>query len=428
MILKKQPSSILLKDGLILDPYIKKTYKGSILLKNGKIEKILKQDYPQDATVFDCKDKVITHGFCDVHVHFREPGREDKETLETGCNAALSGGFTRVCVMPNTDPPLDSPESIRFIIEKSKNLPVHVHPIGAITKSQEGRVITEMGGMIKAGAVAFSDDGIPVSNGHVFRLACDYASMFGVPTINHAEDPCIRRDGVMHEGAVSAELGFTGNPDIAESSMVNRDLEISQLTGVHLHVPHVSALKSIEHIRKRLELNQNITAEVTPHHLYFNHESIRSFDTSFKVAPPLRTEKDRLGLIKALKEGIISCIATDHAPHTIEEKEADFNEAPFGMIGLESCFGSVYKVLKNEMNLLEIIKLLTVNPRKVMNFETDLFKKGVEAEITILDPNREWIFGLDYIKSKSRNSPFIGESLLGMVNGCFSKGNYFFLS
>ena len=428
MILKKQPSSILLKDGLILDPYIKKTYKGSILLKNGKIEKILKQDYPQDATVFDCKDKVITHGFCDVHVHFREPGREDKETLKTGCNAALSGGFTRVCVMPNTDPPLDSPESIRFIIEKSKNLPVHVHPIGAITKSQEGRVITEMGGMIKAGAVAFSDDGIPVSNGHVFRLACDYASMFGVPTINHAEDPCIRRDGVMHEGAVSAELGFTGNPDIAESSMVNRDLEISQLTGVHLHVPHVSALKSIEHIRKRLELNQNITAEVTPHHLYFNHESIRSFDTSFKVAPPLRTEKDRLGLIKALKEGIISCIATDHAPHTIEEKEADFNEAPFGMIGLESCFGSVYKVLKNEMNLLEIIKLLTVNPRKVMNFETDLFKKGVEAEITILDPNREWIFGLDYIKSKSRNSPFIGESLLGMVNGCFSKGNYFFLS
>jgi len=428
MILKKQPSSILLKDGLILDPYVKKTYKGSILLKNGKIEKILKQDYPQDATVFDCKDKVITHGFCDVHVHFREPGREDKETLKTGCNAALSGGFTRVCVMPNTDPPLDSPESIRFIIEKSKNLPVHVHPIGAITKSQEGRVITEMGGMIKAGAVAFSDDGIPVSNGHVFRLACDYASMFGVPTINHAEDPCIRRDGVMHEGAVSAELGFTGNPDIAESSMVNRDLEISQLTGVHLHVPHVSALKSIEHIRKRLELNQNITAEVTPHHLYFNHESIRSFDTSFKVAPPLRTEKDRLGLIKALKEGIISCIATDHAPHTIEEKEADFNEAPFGMIGLESCFGSVYKVLKNEMNLLEIIKLLTVNPRKVMNFETDLFKKGVEAEITILDPNREWIFGLDYIKSKSRNSPFIGESLLGMVNGCFSKGNYFFLS
>ena len=150
-------------------------------------------------------------------------------------------------------------------------MPVHVHPIGAITKNQEGRVITEMGEMIKAGAVAFSDDGIPVSNGQVFRLACEYASMFGVPTINHAEDPCIRRDGVMHEGAVSAELGFTGNPDIAESSMVNRDLEISQLTGVHLHVPHVSALKSIEHIRKRLELNQNITAEVTPHHLYFNH-------------------------------------------------------------------------------------------------------------------------------------------------------------
>ncbi len=345
--------------------------------------------------------------------------------METGSNAALAGGFTRVCVMPNTDPPLDTPESIRFVIEKSEKLPIYIHPIGAITKHQGGKEITEMGGMVEAGAVAFSDDGLPVTDGQVFRLACEYAKMFGVPVINHAEDPCIRKNGVMHEGAVSAEIGLTGNPDVAESSMVNRDLELSVLTGTHLHVPHVSAEMSVKHLRKTLEFSKSISSEVTPHHLYFNHESLHSFDTSYKVAPPIRTEKDRLALISAVKEGIITCIATDHAPHTVEEKEADFNEAPFGMIGLESCFGAVNKVLRNELDIMEIICLLTVNPRKVMGFEIDLFKIGTPAELTILDIEKEWIFSLDDIHSKSRNTPFIDETIFGKVVGCFSKGNYF---
>jgi dihydroorotase len=423
--LKKQPKSLLLKNGTIVDPNSKKLFSGHVWIKNGKIEALDQSDFPKDIPTIDCSGKVITHGFCDLHAHFREPGREDKETLETGSNAALAGGFTRVCVMPNTDPPLDTPESIRFIIEKSEKLPIYIHPIGAITKHQGGKEITEMGGMVEAGAVAFSDDGLPVTDGQVFRLACEYAKMFGVPVINHAEDPCIRKNGVMHEGAVSAEIGLTGNPDVAESSMVNRDLELSVLTGTHLHVPHVSAEMSVKHLRKTLEFSKSISSEVTPHHLYFNHESLHSFDTSYKVAPPIRTEKDRLALISAVKEGIITCIATDHAPHTVEEKEADFNEAPFGMIGLESCFGAVNKVLRNELDIMEIICLLTVNPRKVMGFEIDLFKIGTPAELTILDIEKEWIFSLDDIHSKSRNTPFIDETIFGKVVGCFSKGNYF---
>ena len=423
--LKKQPKSLVLKNGTIVDPNSKKSFSGHVWIKNGKIEALDQSDFPKDIPTIDCSGKVITHGFCDLHAHFREPGREDKETLETGSNAALAGGFTRVCVMPNTDPPLDTPESIRFIIEKSEKLPIYIHPIGAITKHQGGKEITEMGGMVEAGAVAFSDDGLPVTDGQVFRLACEYAKMFGVPVINHAEDPCIRKNGVMHEGAVSAEIGLTGNPDVAESSMVNRDLELSVLTGTHLHVPHVSAEMSVKHLRKTLEFSKSISSEVTPHHLYFNHESLHSFDTSYKVAPPIRTEKDRLALISAVKEGIITCIATDHAPHTVEEKEADFNEAPFGMIGLESCFGAVNKVLRNELDIMEIICLLTVNPRKVMGFEIDLFKIGTPAELIILDIEKEWIFSLEDIHSKSRNTPFIDETIFGKVVGCFSKGNYF---
>ncbi len=422
MKIKKQPKTILLKNGKVIDPFNKNFFNGHILIKNGKIEALIKKDPPQDIPSIDCSGKVITHGFCDVHVHFREPGREDKETLKTGSSAAMSGGFTRVCVMPNTNPPLDTPEAIRFILEKSKSLPVHIHPIGAITKGQMGKEITEMGEMLDAGAVAFSDDGHPVSDGQVFRLACEYAKMFGVPIINHAEDTCIRKNGVMHEGTVSTELGLVGNPDIAESSMVNRDLEISLLTGTHLHVPHLSAEKSLNHIKKSLNSSKAISSEVTPHHLYFNHEVLRSFDTSFKVAPPIRTEKDRKSLISAVKQGVISCVATDHAPHTIEEKEADFNEAPFGMIGLESCFGAINKILKNQMELMDILCLITSHPRKIMGFEADLFKIGVSAEVTIIDTKKEWVFRKNDILSKSKNSPFIGESLLGKIVACFSNG------
>ena len=420
MNLKKIPKKLLLHGGTIFDPFLDKSKKANILIKNNKISAMGPNIKDKDATKINCKGLVITHGFCDVHVHFREPGQENKETLNTGSLAALAGGFTRVCVMPNTTPPLDSPESIKFIIDKSANCPIFIHPIGAVSKSQNGEELTEVEGMVKEGAVAVSDDGLPITDSQVMRLALEYSSMFNIPVINHAEDECLRNDGVMNEGEVSTRLGLSGNPSLSESIMIQRDLELANLIKTKIHVPHVSSSSGVSNIKRMKKNNSKISAEVTPHHLYFNDNALSGYNTNFKVAPPIRTEKDRKALIKGLKDGTIDCIATDHAPHTTEEKEASFDMAPFGMIGLESCFGVVNKVL--DLPLKEIIKLLTINPRNIMNFNSNLFKKGASAEITIIDPDHEWIFSEENIYSKSKNSPFIGEKLKGKIHYTLSKG------
>ncbi len=420
MNLKKLPKKLVLQGGTILDPLSGRSKKGNVVIERNKIKSVGSTGGEKGETKIDCSGLVITHGFCDVHVHFREPGREDKETLQTGSRAALAGGFTRVCVMPNTSPPLDTPESIRFIIEKAEECPVHIHPIGAVTKGQKGQELTEIQGIISEGAVALSDDGLPISDAQVMRLALEYTSMFDKPVINHAEDECLRNNGLMHEGEISTRLGLAGNPSLAEAIMIQRDLELANMIQAKLHVPHVSSAGGAANIRRMKKLNPNITAEVTPHHLFFNDQALLEYNTNFKVAPPIRTEDDRKELIKAVKDGTFDCIATDHAPHTIEEKEATFESAPFGMIGLESCFGAVNKVL--DMPLKELLKLLTVNPRRVMGFEVDLFKVGCAAELTILDPDQEWIYKEQNIYSKSRNTPFIGEKLKGKVRYTISKG------
>ena len=420
MNLKKLPKKLVLQGGTILDPLSGRSKKGNVVIERNKIKSVGSIGGTKGETKIDCSGLVITHGFCDVHVHFREPGREDKETLQTGSRAALAGGFTRVCVMPNTSPSLDTPESIRFIIEKAEECPVHIHPIGAVTKGQKGQELTEVQGIISEGAVALSDDGFPISDAQVMRLALEYTSMFDKPVINHAEDECLRNNGLMHEGEISTRLGLAGNPSLAEAIMIQRDLELANMIQAKLHVPHVSSAGGAANIRRMKKLNPNITAEVTPHHLFFNDQALLEYNTNFKVAPPIRTEDDRKELIKAVKDGTFDCIATDHAPHTIEEKEATFESAPFGMIGLESCFGAVNKVL--DMPLKELLKLLTVNPRRVMGFEEDLFKIGCAAELTILDPTQEWIYKEQNIYSKSRNTPFIGEKLRGKVRYTISKG------
>ena len=408
------PQKVLLKGGTIYNPVTDTMNNENLFIVDGKIATGNKEQIT-DAHISDCKGKIITHGVCDLHGHFREPGREDKETLVTGAQAALAGGFTRVCVMPNTNPPLDTPESIRFILEKAESVPVHIHPIGAITRQQEGTDITEMGLMKEEGAVAFSDDGLPVQDGSVMRRALEYGSMFNVPIINHAEDTCLREGGVMNEGTMSTRLGLVGNPSLAESSMVHRDLELGALTGGRVHVPHVSTARAADHIKRMKKKNDNVTAEVAPHHLYFNDTAIEHFDTHLKVAPPIRSEFDRKALIQAVKDGVFDCIATDHAPHTIEEKEASFDLAAFGMIGLESCFGAINKVLVKENNipLSSLIQMLTVNPRLIMGFESDLFQDGVQAEVVVLNPDEEWIFSKNDIYSRSKNSPFTQESLIG---------------
>ena len=420
MNLKKLPKKLVLQGGTILDPLSGRSKKGDVVIERNKIKTVGSTGGAKGETKIDCSGLVITHGFCDVHVHFREPGREDKETLQTGSRAALAGGFTRVCIMPNTSPPLDAPESIRFIVEKAEECPVHIHPIGAVTKGQKGQELTEVQGIISEGAVALSDDGIPISDSQVMRLALEYTSMFDKPVINHAEDECLRNNGLMHEGEISTRLGLAGNPSLAEAIMIQRDLELANMIQAKLHVPHVTSASGAANIRRMKKLNPNITAEVTPHHLFFNDQALLEYNTNFKVAPPIRSENDRKELIKAVKDGTFDCIATDHAPHTIEEKEATFELAPFGMIGLESCFGAVNKVL--DMPLNELLKLLTVNPRRVMGFEEDLFKIGCDAELTILNPNQEWIYKEQNIYSKSRNTPFIGQKLKGKVRYTISKG------
>ena len=420
---KQLPKSVKITNCTILDPFAEKEFAGEILLKNGKINDVGKSISADGVDELDANGAVVTHGFCDIHAHFREPGREDKETLVTGSRAALAGGFTTVCVMPNTNPPLDSPESIRFIAEKAEDLPIQLYPIGAVTVGQNGKEMTEMGEMVKAGAVAFSDDGIPITDGEVMRLALEYSTQFDVPIINHAEDVDLRGSGQMNEGRWSTRLGLAGIPDISESIMVERDLQVAGFTGGRIHVPHVSTEKSVHAIRRAKENGVNISAEVTPHHLYFDDSALQTYDTNLKVAPPIRSEADRDAMIGAISDGTVDCIATDHAPHTVEEKESPFEYAPCGMIGLESAFGAVWKMLSDKkMSLLDVVRKLTVMPRQIIGFDSDLFAKGAEAELVFLNPDQEWTFGLEHIRSKSRNSPFVGETLKGQVVSVVSRG------
>ena len=415
---------LLLKKPKIIDPLHETETIKDIMLVDGKIEEIGIIDAENDIDFIDCNGLTLTHGFCDLHVHFRDPGNGDKETLLSGCKSALAGGFTRVCTMPNTEPPIDSPELINYIIENTKKMPVHVHPIGSVTKGQAGSEISEMGLMIDSGAVAFSDDGLPIQNGLVMRKALEYSKMFNVPIINHAEDDCLRANGLMNEGTVSTKLGLSGNPNIAESIMVFRDLKLAELTGARLHVPHVSTAESVKYISDMKNQYNEITAEVTPHHLFYTDEALYDYDTNFKVAPPIRDIRSRRALIQGIKDGIIDCIATDHAPHTSHDKDTTFDLASCGLIGLESCLGVVKKVLVDDedLGLMEMIKLLTVSPRKIMGFDNDLLKEGKEAELVLFNEDEKWVFNRNDINSKSKNSPFINAQLSGKIIHTISKG------
>jgi len=402
-------------NGTIYDPFKKTNIDGSILIEDGIIAAVGDIDI-SDAQQIDCSGQIVTSGFIDIHAHFRVPGREDKETLETGAMSAMAGGFTRVCVMPNTDPPLDTPEAIRFIKDKAESVPIQIYPIGAITIAQEGMEIAEYGEMVKEGAVALSDDGLPVENGQVLRLALEYSSMYGVPVINHAEDIPLRNGGLMNESALSTRLGLDGNPDISESVMIFRDLEIAEFVSGRIHIPHVSTKKSVDIIRQYKGKGVNVTAEVTPHHIGLTENNLINFDTNAKVAPPLRTDSDRKALIQGLKDGTITCIATDHAPHTIEDKEKDMKHAPCGMIGLESAFALSNTILQADgFSLEDVIGWLTAGPASVLEWDINAFEVGAPAEITIIDDSSTWKMSTEHIYSKSKNSPMIGMEFKGEI-------------
>jgi len=407
----------ILSGGKIYDPFKEKYIEGNILISDGKFEKIVNQNYKdKDVSIFDCESKIITHPFIDLHAHFREPGREDKETIESGCLSAIYGGYTTICLMPNTEPPVDTPELIKFIIDKSKEYPVDILPIGAITKGQSGKELTEIGLMVKEGAVAISDDGIPVEDSRIMRYALEYSKMFGIPVINHAEDVFLRSGAVMNESIESTKLGLPGSPPITESIMVSRDLMINKYVKSRMHVPHISSKESVELVRKYRETSEQVTAEVTPHHIYFNDESLSTFNSNLKVAPPIRSEQHRKALIDGLADGTIDCIATDHAPHNIEEKESDFMHSSCGMIGLETAFSSSYTALsKEKFSIEKIISFFTLGPSKVMNIKKEFLSPGQQVEVVIIDLNKEWKVTTDDFKSKSRNSGFIGHKLKSKV-------------
>ena len=375
--------------------------------------------------LFDAKNAYVSPGWMDMHVHFREPGYEHKETIETGSKAAVFGGFTEVACMPNTAPPIHTRDVVEFIKKKSSSLPVEVHPIGCVTKDRKGKSITEMADMKEGGAIAFSDDGDPVYDSRVMRIALEYSSMLGVPIINHEEDLRLSRPGHMHEGEVSARLGLEGTPSIAEEIMIARDILLAQFTGGHIHVAHISTKGAVELVRRAKMEGIQVTTEVCPHHFDLTDEEIESqnFDTNFKMHPPLRSHEDVGAIIEGLKDGTIDAICTDHAPHAIEEKEVEFIYAPNGIIGLETAWSiSVMRLLKpGHLKLHELIDKLAFQPRRILNLDIPEIKEGAAANLTIFNTDEEWTLTKSEIRSKSKNSPYLNNTLTGRSVAVYHK-------
>lgn len=412
---------------------VSQNYKGDetmdIRIQAGKIVEIgndLSQNDNEE--LHDADGVYLSPGWMDMHVHLREPGYEHKETIETGCRAAAFGGFTGVACMPNTNPPIHTRDVVEFIKKKAEPLPVEVHPIGCVSKEREGKSIAEMGDMLDGGAVAFSDDGDPVYNSGLMRVALEYSSMLGVPIINHEEDLKLSRPGHMHEGEVSTRLGLDGTPGIAEEVMIARDILLAEFTGGHVHVAHISTARAVDLVRRAKAEGIHVTTEVCAHHFDLTDEEIerQNFDTNFKMHPPLRTQKDVDAMIEGLADGTIDVICTDHAPHAIEEKEVEFIYAPNGIIGLETAWGvTVRRLLKpGLMDLRDVIAKLVDNPRKILNLEIPGIAEGAEANLTLFNIDEEWTFKESHIHSKSHNSPYIGSQMTGRAEAIYNKGQF----
>lgn len=407
--------SILIQGGRVIDPSRDMDTVANVLIENGTIKSVNKARKKADITI-DAKGLVVTPGLIDMHVHLREPGNEDEETIASGSAAAVAGGFTSVAAMPNTDPPVDNEASAEFVLLQAERARMaHIYPIGTITMGREGVDIAEIGQLSRGGVVGFSDDGDSVRNAGVMRIALQYAKMFGRPIISHCEDKDLVGSGVMHAGYVSTALGLPGMPSAAEEIMVNRDITLAETTGGQLHIAHVSTAGSVDLVRRAKKRSVNVTAEVAPHHIALTDESIRTFDPNLKMNPPLRTKADVKALLKGLKDGTIDAIASDHAPHTVEEKDVEFGLAPFGVIGMESMLGVLFEVLVRPkvLSLPQVIAKLTVGPARILGIPKGTLEPGADADVSIIDPNREWTIDATKFKSKSRNCPFHGWKVRG---------------
>lgn len=371
-----------------------------------------------DVEIIDVRGATICPGFIDIHVHLREPGQEERETIETGTRAAVKGGFTAVACMPNTDPPLDERPRVEYVVRRASEVGLaRVFPIAAVTRGQMGEQLTEIENLVEAGAVAISDDGKPVRNAEIMRRALELSRPLGIPVIQHAEDPDLKGVGVMHEGWISTRIGLAGIPAAAESVMVARDALLAELTGGRVHVAHVSAARSVEIIRRAKARGIRMTAETAPHYLVLTDEAVAGYDTNAKMNPPLRSASDRDALIEGLRDGTLDCLATDHAPHTEIDKDNDFDSAPFGIVGLETALGLYLKALvePGHLTLPELISKMTVKPYEVLGRPGGTLAPGADADITVFDPSCRWTVLAAEFASKGRNTPFEGWEIPGRV-------------
>jgi dihydroorotase len=406
---------VVLKNGTVIDPVQNIHDVLDILIEEGFIRRIAKNIDATNAEIIDISGKIVAPGFFDMHVHLREPGREDEETIATGSAAASNGGFTGIACMPNTNPPVDSQEIIQYINDRARGLLTNVYPIACITKKREGKELAEILELVEAGAVGISDDGSPVMNTEVMRRALEYSKMSKIPVICHEEDSTMTEDSHMNEGYYSTLLGVRGWPAVAESIMVERDIALAKYTGGHVHIAHISTREAVEAVRRAKKEGVKVTAEVTPHHFSLTDEAVTTFDTNTKMNPPLRSEEDRQAIIEAIKDGTIDAIATDHAPHSIEEKDMEYIYAPFGIIGLETAIGitMTYLVEPGYITLEKMIELFSKGPREILGIPYPAIKEQQSAELTIFDPTEEWEVDVKKFKSQSINTPFAGKKLKG---------------
>ncbi|MCU0722549.1 MAG: dihydroorotase [Planctomycetes bacterium] len=416
---------ILIRGGRIVDPSRGIDETGDLYLEDGRIRTSAKR--PADE-VIDAKGLVVAPGLIDMHVHLREPGNEDEETIESGSMAAVAGGFTSVAAMPNTHPPVDNVASAEYVLLQSERAGgAHIFPIGAVTKGRLGKELAEIGQLSRGGAVAFSDDGDPIGDAAVMRRGLQYVNMFGKAVISHCEDKSLSGSGVMNEGVVAMKLGLSGIPASAEEVMVSRDLILAKATGARLHIAHVSTAGSVELVRRAKAQGVRVTAEATPHHFTLTHDCILDFDTNCKMNPPLRSREDVEAVKQGLADGTIDAIASDHAPHSLEEKDVEFPAAPFGVIGMESMLPlAVTELLESGLvSLPRLISALTVAPAGVLNLRKGTLADGADADVTLIDLKKEWVIDASKFRSKSRNCPFQGRAVKGKAVAVLVGGHVF---
>lgn len=407
---------LLIKGGRVINPETKFDQIADVLVEDGKITAIDKDIAAEDAKVYDAAGKIVTPGLVDLHVHFREPGQEAKEDFESGTKAAAAGGFTTVCTMPNTKPVVDTAADVRSLEKRAEDVAsVHVKIIGAVTKNQEGKELAELGDMIEAGAVAFSDDGHFDSTAKVLLNAFDYLHTFDKVIVNHDEEPSLVEDGVMNEGHRSAMLGMKGRPTVAEDIAVARDIMLAEYAGSRVHVAHISSARAVDIVRQAKKRGVKVTAETTPQHMTMTDECVNLFDTSTKINPPLRAQKDCDALLEGLKDGTIDAIVTDHSPHAQEDKDREYLYAPSGFPGLETSLGIMLTDLYHagKLDLPLIVSKMSYEPAKVFKLDAGTLTVGKNADITVIDPELSWTVDDSKFYTRGSHSPFVGRKLKG---------------